>query len=1214
MVAPTDFKKIKAKVGKRAPVKANVTDTSFSSTKLHVAHQTNAIGDTHKLDATSAATANWSTHQLAQWQRQLQHPTISVRTAAIQGLRHWVRKFTSVTAASAAAAVQVQTNKLDNSFGTQSTTPVTKITYTTKNVVPVPSVSSFSTTTTMGLENFCSAGAPPLLLALAPVVCTDSDAAVRRLATTALIELVAVATTTTKPNTTTSPTTTKGGGGVLWIKPFVPYLTALIATTLNSLDAVQCLDGAVLARWLVQELSPSTMTILERNKTLEVEEGIWKSCLGQFVPPLTRLLSDRNGGRLASAGFASSPLLLNTEVGSINKSNTKSSKKRKRSQASSNNNGKSSSSNNPQPVASGEKTRAAAAANPRQTVLSAIHAIFLAASNQNDDSTFFRSARSATESSPDGVVAAGGEGRIARPDLIVRGGGRHQNPSRPALICTNNTSLTTQQSTIRGRYSLYSFNNFPSYRQLGIISELSTTEEEENDDATEMRPGGQGSLFGSVSMQAPSSKRRHLEDGPLSLAVVLELLTKLRDCLVEATMQYKQCQNQSSHTLVMCATTIRLALQSRFTSHTLSCAINDPSSPDDAHKRLQKLCGQFSLSIKESFPLPMPQQSGAVADNTLTQEDRNASNAQLCQTLLCVTSVLRACSTVRADSTTSAVTKNIQSNVQSVALYVQSALEDDEAAAAIHDKGSDQAANVEGEPELLPLMPQLVLSTSKSLLGVLAQLVQLLHPALVESNNCMPLTKLNADGELRVTLLELFCTVFFSTDKKIPVEIACSETGRFAALWGCTLLVDNFDSRGQIDKRNSEASLDCSSFQKSFVIDILYGLPIYLCHWRAEYVNDSKVCLSVLQTFVRKYHRSPLQNPNEAIRQQDLSLICTSLEPLLQLTRAPSSQPSTKETHNYDRITAFEQFPEDIQRSMVCLFTNVMTPTANVIRSFADICARYRALDKMKPATNLCTSVAAFIVQCVQSIRKTMDMSLFVGFLIDSSGIMSLDRVMIPKSPLDFAWKTDQGLRDSSFYLVQCGTAKVLPMLEGLITVLLNKCVSESRSHSNSLIQARAGLALLAVFSSYQHEHEKKDASIFDHVSDRFHATVKKRLAWMLSNGILDMEFETSASCLRWIQPFTALFATEKGLMVEVCGSIARDLPSLTETNQAQILEVWLAMINCASCDLPPRQDSGEFIAILKSLETNSSSDGLTQQLICRLLLAATMASGNHDR
>ena len=76
---PSDFKRIKAKVGKRAPKPANYTDTSFQKTNIHVTSQ-------HKPQAVVGDVRSSQGRSLTSLSQQLGHSTTSIRHSAAKGL------------------------------------------------------------------------------------------------------------------------------------------------------------------------------------------------------------------------------------------------------------------------------------------------------------------------------------------------------------------------------------------------------------------------------------------------------------------------------------------------------------------------------------------------------------------------------------------------------------------------------------------------------------------------------------------------------------------------------------------------------------------------------------------------------------------------------------------------------------------------------------------------------------------------------------------------------------------------------------------------------------------------------------------------------------------------------------------------------------------------------------------------------------------------
>ena len=218
-------------------------------------------------------------------------------------------------------------------------------------------------------------------------------------------------------------------------------------------------------------------------------------------------------------------------------------------------------------------------------------------------------------------------------------------------------------------------------------------------------------------------------------------------------------------------------------------------------------------------------------------------------------------------------------------------------------------------------------------------------------------------------------------------------------------------------------------------------------------------------------------------------------------------------------------------------------PTVTVVKGLADICARCHVtraiLDKTNAAPTVSTTVASFISRCIHSVRKTIAMPVYLGFLIDSVGILSLDRIIVSQDIVaTLVMDIDQGVRDASACLVDCGTAKVIPMLEPLLTVLLDKgAVGDPNiMHRNRELQARVGLSLLAVFSLDLTRGGAIKGSVFDFVSDGFSTLVVKSISHLLSAGAVATGLVQGVAMERWILPIIALFSSEKGLMSRVFG------------------------------------------------------------------------------
>ncbi|GKY94632.1 hypothetical protein MPSEU_000428700 [Mayamaea pseudoterrestris] len=88
---PPDFKRVKAKVGKRAPKPANLTDTAFKSASVSVRRQTVAASTTPQTHDELLSSRG---HSISELTLQLQHPAQAVRLSAAKGLKDLVHNST----------------------------------------------------------------------------------------------------------------------------------------------------------------------------------------------------------------------------------------------------------------------------------------------------------------------------------------------------------------------------------------------------------------------------------------------------------------------------------------------------------------------------------------------------------------------------------------------------------------------------------------------------------------------------------------------------------------------------------------------------------------------------------------------------------------------------------------------------------------------------------------------------------------------------------------------------------------------------------------------------------------------------------------------------------------------------------------------------------------------------------------------------------------
>jgi hypothetical protein len=422
--------------------------------------------------------------------------------------------------------------------------------------------------------------------------------------------------------------------------------------------------------------------------------------------------------------------------------------------------------------------------------------------------------------------------------------------------------------------------------------------------------------------------------------------------------------------------------------------------------------------------------------------------------------------------------------------------------------------------------------------------------------------------------------------------LACSETGRVAARLGCRLLLQEAFGGAVRAEGWGHASV-----RDGFVMDVLHSLPSYLVHWRGDFISESCVCVSALQALVRRGSFLDNQESNSDASRSSLSRLAILLEPIVTVNTTMTTR----------KVSILEQYPEELQRQVVGLLTMLSTMAVPTVKGLSDICARCRTRDK---ATKLCTvskPVASLITQCIHELRKSIPMPVFVSFLIDGTGVMSLDKNLDLDDLTSYSIAIDGGVRDASSCLVQCGTHKILPMLETLLAALLE--TSHDNANQCRMIQVRVALSFLAIFSWDLAQNGPAQSSIFALVSNDFYFLVCDQISWMLTTCTPAKGLESSGALHRWIQPVISLFASERTIMSQVFSTMVSRLADSNEASLHPSSEAWIAMVKSSAFDLPQQEDCASMISAIKSLQQMANGDGQMDLSIGRLLAELELKS-----
>lgn len=236
-----DFKRRKAKVGKRAPKAANVTETAFQATSINVKNQSSTIDRVISNSQSSSSLYSSRGRSIYELSNQLQHPASAARISAAKGLRDIITGGTVLSAPSASKEQKQQHNKLI-------------------------------------LNNLS------VLIATCSKCCIDEEKEVREIGGVLSLREIIIK-LQQYANSLTSLTTLSFSSApstfvTKQLKPFSPLLVAYITAALNSLDPKIRVTGSNVVHVLalnVPDLVASNVDVL--------------------IPPFVRLLSERSGSK-----------------------------------------------------------------------------------------------------------------------------------------------------------------------------------------------------------------------------------------------------------------------------------------------------------------------------------------------------------------------------------------------------------------------------------------------------------------------------------------------------------------------------------------------------------------------------------------------------------------------------------------------------------------------------------------------------------------------------------------------------------------------------------------------------------------------------------------------------------------------------------------------------------------------------------------------------
>lgn len=254
--------------------------------------------------------------------------------------------------------------------------------------------------------------------------------------------------------------------------------------------------------------------------------------------------------------------------------------------------------------------------------------------------------------------------------------------------------------------------------------------------------------------------------------------------------------------------------------------------------------------------------------------------------------------------------------------------------------------------------------------------------------------------------------------------------------------------------------------EEKYIPDMIRHLLDYLVSYRNDFLSDSVRIVETLLHCVNRILLPNLDKNDEAI---------LNVQTTLRLGLVPLFKFKSKRER-----CIFQLYPASLQHKTICLIVALQSPPDPLVQS----------LGKLSKNNEIPKSISKFIVEAMHLTRKTMPMQRYLGFVMTSIGVpnkVSSENLILTN--LDF------DARKASRVLRRCGSSKVLPMVQGVLSSWLNSIVKspcdDNENDNYRLIRFRAALLIVAVLS-----HDLEGKFLHDLVPELCHTLIKCCIAF----------------------------------------------------------------------------------------------------------------------
>jgi len=365
-------------------------------------------------------------------------------------------------------------------------------------------------------------------------------------------------------------------------------------------------------------------------------------------------------------------------------------------------------------------------------------------------------------------------------------------------------------------------------------------------------------------------------------------------------------------------------------------------------------------------------------------------------------------------------------------------------------------------------------------------------------NNTTPPTE-----DTRDAALNQIAEVYFSSSF-IDINISRSAGARKAVYIATHILQEQYGVWQQEEK---------------YIPGMIRHLFDYLLSYKNDFLPDS---VRIVETLLHCVHRILLpssDNHAELIR----SLQATLRQGLDALF----------DGKNKRECCIFQLYPTSLQHKIICLIVALQSPSDKLVQSLTKLSLSNGGIPK---------SISKFIVEAMHLTRRTIPMQRYLVFIMTSIGV--------PNKKMDdtlILTNLDLEVRRASRALRRCGSAKVLPMIQGVLSSWSKSLIKtfnddDDKNDKYLLIRFRAALLIIAVLS-----HDLAEQDLYHVVPELCHTLIKCCIAFFTycswdNNGNNDGRSELFSMFER---PMIALFRAQpqflKALVKEIANTLEKD-------------------------------------------------------------------------